>query len=288
MAAMEGSAGEAVRGRQPVTASAPELKWRKLFPGEEQQISTLRRWLTGLLPECPSRDDVVTVAVELATNTLKFTASGQGGSFAVEITWYGTIVRVGVADDGAPDGPHLIEDPLSEHGRGLMIVRALSSRVGICGDHRGRLVWADVAWTADGAVPPQPVADNYEAAIRDGQAALTERFSGVLTWFGRSTLQWWALPTPAPDTPSAPYPAGHELLSAPSAKELAELLDSTLDAAPAHRHVLSADAGAARAGDRAGAFTGSRTHLAASRSAPMPPRTHRVIARSPPLGVQAS
>jgi len=288
MVAVEGSAGGAVRGRQPAAAPAAELKWRELFPGEEQQISALRRWLTGLLPECPSRDDVVTVAVELATNAVKFTASGQGGAFAVEITWGGTVVRVGVADDGAPDGPHLIDDPLSEHGRGLMIVRALSSRAGVCGDHRGRLAWADVAWTADRAAPPLPVADTYEAAIRDGQAALTERFSSVLTWFGRSTLQWWALPARDPDIPSAPYPTGHELLSAPSAKELAELLDRTLDATPVHRHMPDVTAGAARASDRAGAFAGSRTYPAASRGAPLPPRSHRVMARGPRLGVQAS
>src|SRR6266568_95221 len=243
MVAVEGSAGGAVRGRQPATAPAAELKWRELFPGEEQQISALRRWLTGLLPECPSRDDVVTVAVELATNAVKFTASGQGGSFAVEITWGGTVVRVGVAD---------------------------------------------VAWTADRAAPPLPVADTYEAAIRDGQAALTERFSSVLTWFGRSTLQWWALPARDPDIPSAPYPTGHELLSAPSAKELAELLDRTLDATPVHRHMPDVAAGAARASDRAGAFAGSRTYPAASRGAPLPPRSHRVMARGPRLGVQAS
>lgn len=177
MTASEGSAGRAITG-QP--AAVPELCWRKVFPGEERQISALRRWLTGLLPECSCRDDVVTVAVELATNALKFTASGEGGSFAVEITWHGTIVRVGVVDDGAPDGPHLIEDPLREHGRGMVIVHALSSRVGVCGDHRGRLVWADVAWIADGAMAPQPVADGYAAAISDGQAALVGRFSGVL------------------------------------------------------------------------------------------------------------
>jgi anti-sigma regulatory factor (Ser/Thr protein kinase) len=267
MSAIEGSAG----GARPATAPASELKWRKVFPGEEQQISALRRWLTGLLPECPARDDVVTVAVELATNAVKFTASGQGGSLGVEIAWSGSIVRVGVADDGAPDGPHLIEDPLSEHGRGLMIVRALSLRAGVDGDHRGRLAWADIAWTAGEPIPPQPVADAYEAAIRDGQAALSERFSGVLTWFGRSTHQWWALPPRVPGTPSAPYPAGHELLSAPSAKELAELLARTLDAASMHRHMPGTEAGAARASDRADAFPGSRTHPAASRGAPMPP-----------------
>jgi hypothetical protein len=181
MAAIEGSAMRPASGRQPATALAPELRWHRRFPGEERQISGLRRWLAGLLPECPSRDDVVTVAVELATNTLKFTASGRGGSFAVEITRYGATVRVGVMDDGAPDGPHLIEDPLNEHGRGLMMVRALSARVGVCGDHRGRLVWADVAWTAGEAVPPQPVPATYEAAVRDGQTVPAERFSGVLT-----------------------------------------------------------------------------------------------------------
>src|SRR5215470_4804746 len=77
MAAVEGSAMRPASGRQPATALAPELRWHRRFPGEERQISGLRRWLAGLLPECPSRDDVVTVAVELATNTLKFTASGR-------------------------------------------------------------------------------------------------------------------------------------------------------------------------------------------------------------------
>ena len=181
MAAIEGSARRPVSGRQPAAVLAPELRWHRRFPGEERQVSSLRRWLAGLLPECPSRDDVMTVAVELATNTLKFTASGRGGSFTVEIAWYGTTVRVGVMDDGAPDGPHLIEDPLNEHGRGLMMVHALSARVGVCGDHRGRLVWADVAWTADEALPSQPAPNTYETAIRDGQTALAERFSGVAT-----------------------------------------------------------------------------------------------------------
>jgi hypothetical protein len=261
--------------------------WRKVFPGEERQIGVMRRWLTGLLPECPSRDDVVTVAVELATNTLKFTASGRGGSFAVEITWCGAVVRVGVADDGAPDGPHLIEDPLSEHGRGLMMVHALSSQAGMCGDHRGRLVWADVEWSG-GAIPVQPGTDTYEAAIRAGQAALAERFSGVLTWFGRSTLQWWALQTRVSNAASAPDAAGNELLSAPSAKELAELLDRMLNMAPIHQHVPAANDGAARGSEVAGALTGSRTRPAAPRSAPAPPRMYRVSTPIPGLDAQAS
>jgi hypothetical protein len=43
-------------------------------------------------------------------------------------------------------------------------------RRGICGDHRGRLVWGDVFW--DGSPPPPAAASGYEAAIRDGLAGL--------------------------------------------------------------------------------------------------------------------
>jgi serine/threonine-protein kinase RsbW len=89
---------------------------------------------------------VACVATELATNAVVHTASGRGGWFAVEITWHRAVVRVAVADCGAPGGPRMIDDPAGEHGRGLLVVRSLSVRTGVCGDHRGRLVWADVPW----------------------------------------------------------------------------------------------------------------------------------------------
>jgi anti-sigma regulatory factor (Ser/Thr protein kinase) len=76
--------------------------------GEEREVRTVRRWIAGLLPDCASRDDVITVAVELATNAVKFTASGRGGAdgwFAIELTWHAAAVRVAVADGGAPQGP---------------------------------------------------------------------------------------------------------------------------------------------------------------------------------------
>lgn len=189
----------------------PGMRWRRVFPGEEGQLGVLRRWLASLLPESPARDDLATVATELASNTLRHTASGRGGWFAVEITWHEPVVRVAVADGGGPTEPQVIEDPAAEHGRGLLVVRGLSVRTGVSGDHRGRLVWADVRW--EGTVPAASSAgDPYEAAIRDGEAALARRFAGVPAWFGRSTLRWWALP----DT--------GELVSAPSAQDLAALL----------------------------------------------------------------
>jgi serine/threonine-protein kinase RsbW len=183
-------------------------RWRRVFPGEERQLSALRRWLSSLLPECEAHDNVIAVASELGSNAVKHTLSGQGGWFAVEITWYVSAVRVAVADCGGQSKPQVIDDPLAEHGRGLLLVRGLSLRTGTAGDHRGRLIWADIAWDDGGGVAPDP----YEAAIRDDRADLARRFAGVPSWFGRSTLQWWALPRRG------------GLVTAPTARELAALL----------------------------------------------------------------
>jgi hypothetical protein len=150
----------------------------------------MRRWLAALLPDCPARDDVAVVASEMSTNAVLHTASGRGGWFTVEIIRLPLAVRVAVEDGGAPSGPQLIDDPQSNHGRGLQVVQGLSIRSGVYGDHRGRQMWADVPW--DGDEPVLPQADR-EAAIRAGTAALAARFAEATAWYGRSTLQWWAL-----------------------------------------------------------------------------------------------
>jgi hypothetical protein len=60
-----------------------------------------------------------------------------------------------VADDGAATGPHVTGDAMSDGdgdgGRGLMIVRALSARTGVSGNHSGRTVWAEIPWGDDSA-----------------------------------------------------------------------------------------------------------------------------------------
>jgi anti-sigma regulatory factor (Ser/Thr protein kinase) len=214
-------------GANAAPESVPGLRWRKVVPGEERHLAVLRRWLESLLPPCEARGDVAAVANELASNAVRHTASGRGGLVAVEITWYRQVVRVAVADDGAPTAPHVIDDLASETGRGLLLVRGLSARLGMCGDQRGRLVWADVPWAADTA-GMSPGA--YEAAIRDDEAALARRFGGVPTWFGRSTLAWWAMTR-----------AGG-LVTASSAQELASLLLRLVEApsrAPSARQAQS-------------------------------------------------
>ena len=238
---MPAASGSPERASGETPALVPGACWRREFPGEERQLGVLRRWLATLLPDCPARDDVTLAATELGTNALVHTASGHGGWFAVQITWHPAVVRVAVADCGAPGGPRWAGDPAGEHGRGLLVVQGLSARTGVCGDLRGRLVWADIPWGDARSPAHASPQDPYEASVHDGHADLASRFAGVPAWFGRSTLQWWAL-------------AGGELVTAPSAQELADLLGAALD--PPTRWPLPgrdlsyADAGAGRVAGR--------------------------------------
>ena len=192
MAATSGAAGRAAA--QTGTTASPALQWRQVYRGEDSQISELRRWLAGLLPPCETRDDVMTVAVELATNAVRHTASGRGGWFVLEVTRYRVAVRVAVADGGAEDEPRLVDEPMSECGRGLKVVHALSSHTGVAGDRRGRLVWAEIPWApGDAPALDGPAAnartglDAYQAAVRDGADVLARRHATVPVWSGRAT-----------------------------------------------------------------------------------------------------
>jgi Histidine kinase-like ATPase domain len=188
----------------------PEITWRRAFPGEERQVAVLRQWLGALLPACPERGDVAVVATELGTNAIRHTAS-RGGQFTVEVTWQKRVVRIVVADGGAPSGPELIDDPLGEHGRGLRVVHGLSARSGVSGDHRGRRVWAEIAWgDAAAAEPASPPASKDTVAA--GLAYLASHFAGVPVWFGEATGLWWALAN------------CNQLVPAPTARDLAGLL----------------------------------------------------------------
>ncbi len=261
------------RPAKPTGAAAKVLRWRQVFKGEESQLGVLRRWLATLLPECPARDDVISVATELGSNALRHTASGRGGRFGVEITWDRSAVRVAVADAGGPAEPRVIEDPAAEDGRGLLLVRGLSVRTGVVGDHRGRLIWADIPWVGApevGAASPDP----YEASIRDGEAVLARRFAGVYAWFGRYTLAWWAL-------------AGTDVLvTASSARELAGLLYRLQNPSPPPRsaaapqtHPHTVEQAEARREGRHGAMCGALSRAATR--VPAPPSAR--LARTRPL-----
>jgi hypothetical protein len=161
----DADAGESPYGADGADEAGPPRPWRQLFRGEKHELQRLRRWLAGLLPDRPARDDLLSVTVELATNAIQHTASGQGGWFTVEVAWHGPAVRVAVADGGAAAGPRLNEDPMSDCGRGLVIVHALSVCTGVSGDQRGRTVWAEIPWA------PEPVARSSAAPGEGSRSA---------------------------------------------------------------------------------------------------------------------
>ena len=148
----------------PVSRPVPRHdRWQRLFRGQESELRQLRRWLCVLLPDTSARDDLISVAVELGTNAIQHTASGDGGWFTVEVACLSSVIRVAVTDEGAPVAPQLGEDPFaggdildgdvdydSDCGRGLLIVQALSAASGVCGNVSGRTVWAEVAAAAQG------------------------------------------------------------------------------------------------------------------------------------------
>jgi anti-sigma regulatory factor (Ser/Thr protein kinase) len=133
-------------GYPPSRRLAPPLRWRQIVAGEETSLSAVRAWVAALLPACPARDDVILVANELCANAVRHTASGRGGNLGAEITVWPPVVRVSVADAGSEQEPRVIERAAGEAGRGLLLVRELSAQVGVLGDQRGRLVWADIPW----------------------------------------------------------------------------------------------------------------------------------------------
>jgi anti-sigma regulatory factor (Ser/Thr protein kinase) len=160
----------------PALASA--LRWRQAFPGCALELARVRQWLSCLVPECPARDDVLSVAVELASNALEHTASGEpGGSFAIELIWDRSLVHIAVADGGSMGEPRVIEDPNGERGRGLLLVQGLSARTGWAGDHQGRVVWAQIAWPVDAHVVTGKSRDLGEMPVCAGEAALFMGFA---------------------------------------------------------------------------------------------------------------
>jgi serine/threonine-protein kinase RsbW len=142
-----------------------------VFPGGDVQIGMLRRWLECLLPPCSSRDDLTSVAVELGTNAVRHTASGRGGQFVVEVTWSMQLTRVTVYDDGSLNCPRLTEDLLCEDGRGLLMVSALSVRMGVKGNAHGRAVWADIPWTGQDMPSQLEIPAGFASATRDAELA---------------------------------------------------------------------------------------------------------------------
>ena len=94
------------------------------------------------------------------------TASGKGGWFVVEVTWSVRMTQVAVYDDGSRDSPRVTENLLCEDGRGLLVVNALAARMGVGGNERGRVVWADIPWAGHDVRSQRDFAKRFVLAAR--------------------------------------------------------------------------------------------------------------------------
>ncbi|MEU9890782.1 ATP-binding protein [Sphaerisporangium sp. NPDC051011] len=113
-----------------------------VFPAAETSVAEARRWLGKILDGHPRRDDAVLLLSEAATNSLSHTESVTIG-VTMTIEENGD-VRIEVADEGAetiPSIPAHPDDDLTSSGRGIRLIRALSTRWGFTEDHPHHVLW---------------------------------------------------------------------------------------------------------------------------------------------------
>jgi anti-sigma regulatory factor (Ser/Thr protein kinase) len=155
-------------------------------------------------------DTAALVVSELVTNAIVHTA----GEFVVcELHDEDDLVRIAVRDEGcAPGEPHPApQRPDEEHGRGLLLVAALSLAWGAQEAGSGLLVWAELARVAEqqatGEYPAQPSWDLSCSGDRS-QAAENTTACSDLGWSAkkpppggeaRCDLGWSAKKPPAED-----------------------------------------------------------------------------------------
>ncbi|MEV6981664.1 ATP-binding protein [Sphaerisporangium sp. NPDC051017] len=112
------------------------------FPAAETSVAEARRWLSKILDGHLRRDDAVLLLSEAATNSLLHTDSAVIG-VAVTIEENGD-ARIAVTDEGAETMPSIPEHPdddLASSGRGIRLIRVLSTRWGFTEDPPRHITW---------------------------------------------------------------------------------------------------------------------------------------------------
>ncbi|MEV7073175.1 ATP-binding protein [Streptomyces sp. NPDC091972] len=144
--------GPALQDRPPASAS-----WRIALPHSAAAVPVARALVRTALAELEHGADCDTaelLTAELVANAVEHTAGDTPIELVVELLPTGCQVEVHDPDP-APPG-HLTRpdagepDPWQEHGRGLLLIRALSSSCGHRPTETGKAVWFRLP-----VVPPQ-------------------------------------------------------------------------------------------------------------------------------------
>jgi anti-sigma regulatory factor (Ser/Thr protein kinase) len=123
-----------------------QARGRREFIGQPDQVAAARRFVVSAIHAGgPARDVSRLLVSEAATNAVLHSASGDGGTFAVEYLISDRRLRVEVHDGGAPSSPRRrVHDLESMTGRGLDMFDALSDRWGVAGSPDGWTVWFEL------------------------------------------------------------------------------------------------------------------------------------------------
>ncbi|MFF1446769.1 ATP-binding protein [Streptomyces sp. NPDC058274] len=143
-------------GLRAATGVRPEAAAERRFrfelaahPGSVRQARRLTRARLSRWAVCGDTCDTAALVVsELVTNAIMHTASR---SVTCELHDGDELVRIAVRDEGcAPGEPHASpQRPDEEHGRGLLLVAAVSRAWGSQETGPGLLVWAELPRTTD-------------------------------------------------------------------------------------------------------------------------------------------
>jgi serine/threonine-protein kinase RsbW len=125
-----------------------DLKWA--VPFVASSVPALRATVTRLLSNLGVEIGVIeaarTVVSELVTNAMLHASPCQDGMLHVRMSVDDETVTVSVSDGGSVTLPQLMRPPpLSQNGRGLDIVRALSREWGVREADNGNTVFAVVS-----------------------------------------------------------------------------------------------------------------------------------------------
>jgi anti-sigma regulatory factor (Ser/Thr protein kinase) len=126
-----------------VVATSPPTVTATL-PGEPASVPVARRLTRAMLADCPRADDLMLAVTEFSANAIKHSASGEDGSFTVQVRTEPGWARVEVTDDGPAQGSTSVSN-----GWGLAIVADITDRASAVIRADGcRNAWAEVNWPA--------------------------------------------------------------------------------------------------------------------------------------------
>ncbi|MDS1270324.1 ATP-binding protein [Lipingzhangella sp. LS1_29] len=140
------------------------------FSGQPESVSVARDWVVGLLRETTADDETcwqaAVVTSELATNSVRHTASGQdGGRFEIWVFISNTFARIEVRDAGSDHSVPRVTTSRSESGHGLALVEQLARSSGTQRRAGYQATYAEVCWRDPTGGPRMDTAEESQPAV---------------------------------------------------------------------------------------------------------------------------